>query len=205
MVKNNRLPLEFGAARLLADRFRVFQIHPVGFGASDRPAEYDFGDIGAQLVAVMDREGVDRFVVWGFSQCAAMAAMAARSTKRVVALVAGGFQLLDTPTPGTMRRLEREPRLPWCALTFWRAFSALDWVQELRAMGLPKLLYIGTADPAYPRMHRYAPALRYCGCDILEFEGLDHTTAGLAAQSAGCAGTTGAVADWLAEKLPAGW
>ncbi|HZX07976.1 alpha/beta fold hydrolase, partial [Kribbella sp.] len=66
----------------LAERFRVFQLHPIGFGASDRPDVYDFGSIGEQVLAVLDHEGVDRFSVWGFSQTACMAAMVARSTDR---------------------------------------------------------------------------------------------------------------------------
>lgn len=64
LMRNNRRPLDLPAVAELSRQFRVLQIHPVGFGASDRPDEYDFGSIGDQVLAVCDQEGVDRFAVW---------------------------------------------------------------------------------------------------------------------------------------------
>ncbi|MEV4261085.1 alpha/beta fold hydrolase [Kribbella sp. NPDC049584] len=74
LMKNNRRPLDYPVADMLAQRFRVLQIHPVGFGASDRPDDYDFGSIGDQVLTVLDRDGIDQFAIWGFSQPACMSA-----------------------------------------------------------------------------------------------------------------------------------
>lgn len=205
LVKNNRYPKDFGVVERLVDRFRVIQVHPVGFGASDRPPDYSFGSIDTQVLAVMDREQVDQFVVWGFSQTAAMAAMVARSTPRAVALIAGGMELIGEPTAATMRRLEREPRLPAASLGFWRAYRQIDWHRELKTMTKPKLMYIGTSDPGWPRMRRAEPMLHGCGCDYLQFGDLDHTTAGLSASTEGSHITVTAITNWLEAALPDAW
>ena len=205
VIKNNRRPPDYGAVPLLAHSFSVFQVHPVGFGASDRPGRFEFGDIAQQLLAVMDQEEVGRFVVWGFSQGAAMAVMAARATARAAAVVAGGFPLIGVPTDGVIRRMEREPRIPRASLEFWRAYRRLDWATELRALDCPKLTYIGTEDPARKTMRRVSGVLRYCGCDYVELEGLNHVTGGLGDCSNAGVATTRAVTRWLAETLPGSW
>lgn len=206
MIKNHRRPPDLAPVRMLADRFRVFQVHPIGFGASERPEEYEFGSIGEQVCAVLDHEEVDRFVVWGFSQTACMAALVARSTERAVALIAGGQSLIGIPTDGTMRRLEREPRLPVASLEFWRAYRGYDWHHELRAMTQPKLIYIGTADPGWRTFRKVTPVLRGCGCDCLEFDGLDHQTAGPGDDSElGGKTTAAAIMEWLERHHPNGW
>ncbi|HWD84001.1 MAG TPA: hypothetical protein VG497_34100 [Kribbella sp.] len=179
LLKNNRRPLDYPITEFLGQRFRVFQIHPVGFGATDRPAEYAFGNVGTQVLAVLDREGVDRFGVWGFSQPGCMAAMVARSTDRAAALVMGGMVPIGMLTDGEMRRLEREPRLPRAALEFWRAYRSYDWHHELRCYPGIKVAYMGTADPAIRRFRRLRPVLEGIGVDYLEFDGLNHTSCGL--------------------------
>lgn len=179
LLKNNRRPLDYAISDYLAERFRVFQVHPVGFGASDRPDVYDFGSIGEQVIAVLDREGVERFGVWGFSQTACMAAMVARSTERASALVMGGVPPIGMLTDGEMRRLEREPRLPRPALEFWRAYRSYDWHHELRCYPGRRVAYMGTADPAIRRFRRLRPVLEGIGVTYLEFEGLTHSTCGL--------------------------
>lgn len=205
MIKNNRRPLDFPTATVLSDRFRVLQIHPVGFGASDRPADYAFGSIDAQVLAVLDREGVDRFVVWGFSQPGFMAAMTARATERAAALIIGGGSLIGFPSDAMMRRLEREPRLPRASLEFWRASRRFDWHHELRVLGRPALIYLGTADPAWKRLRRLRPVLRGCGCDVIEFPDLDHQSAGLGGTGVGLRRTVAAITEWLDRRLPSGW
>ncbi|MFC9689549.1 alpha/beta fold hydrolase [Kribbella sp. NPDC056951] len=183
LVKNNRRPREFPAANWLADRFRILEIHPVGFGASDRPTTYDFGSIGDQVLTVLDHEGLDRFAVWGFSQTAAMAAIVARSTPRAHALVMGGLPPIGFPTDGEMRRLEREPRLPRPPLEFWRAYRSFDWHHELRIFAGPKVAYIGTADRSIRPVRRLRPVLEGIGFTYLEFEGLDHAGSALSTDS----------------------
>ncbi|MFF1816087.1 alpha/beta fold hydrolase [Kribbella sp. NPDC058245] len=184
LLKNNRQPRDFPAVSWLADRFRIVEVHPVGFGASDRPTTYDFGSIGAQVLTVLDHEGLDRFAVWGFSQTAAMAAMVARTTARATALVMGGLPPIGFPGDSEMRRLEREPRLPRPPLEFWRAYRAYDWHHELRTFVGTKVVYIGTADQAIRSLRRLRPVLEGIGCRYLEFEGLDHAGSSLGADTA---------------------
>jgi pimeloyl-ACP methyl ester carboxylesterase len=179
LMKNNRRPLDYPVVGPLAERFQVLQIHPVGFGASDRPADYDFGAIGDQVLAVLDHEGIDQFGIWGFSQPACMAAIVARSTDRAAALVMGGVPPIGFPTDGTMHRMEREPRLPRAALEFWRAYRSYDWHHELRSYAGIKVAYLGTEDPAIRRFRRLRPVLEGIEFDYLEFDGLDHSTCGL--------------------------
>ncbi|MEV5967756.1 alpha/beta fold hydrolase [Kribbella sp. NPDC051952] len=179
LLKNNRRPLDFQAAGQLADRFRVLQVHPVGFGASDRPLNYAFGSICEQVLTVLDHEGIDQFAVWGFSQTAAMAAIAATSTGRATALVMGGFAPIGFPSDGEMRRLEREPRLPKPPLEFWRSYRTYDWHHQLRCFAGTKIAYVGTADPAITRMRRLRPVLKGIGFTYLEYEGLDHSASSL--------------------------
>lgn len=205
LIKNDQRPRDFSAVAQLANRFRVVQVHPVGFGASDRPADYAFGSIDDQVLAVMDREQIERFAVWGFSQTACMAALVARSTQRAVALIAGGAELVGVPTDTTMRRLEREPRLPRASLEFWRAYRQFDWHHELKTMTQPKLVYIGTADGGWIRVHRAQPVLTACGCHYVEFDGLDHDSAGLSADTHGLERTVPSITGWLEQQLPPTW
>lgn len=51
LIKNSKHPVDFPVAQLLASQYRTVQIQPVGFGASDRPARYDFGAIDRQVLA----------------------------------------------------------------------------------------------------------------------------------------------------------
>jgi pimeloyl-ACP methyl ester carboxylesterase len=204
LMKNNRRPPDYPVADLLSERFRVLQIHPVGFGASDRPEGYDFGSIGEQVLAVLDHEGIDRFAVWGFSQPAAMSAVAARSTGRAAALVMGGFPPIGSPTDGEMRRMAREPRLPRPPLEFWRHYRSYDWHHELRCFSGAKVVYMGTADPAIRRLRRLRPVLEGIGFAYLEFDGLTHATCGLGDPSASGRRVARAVVDCLVSRAGGG-
>ena len=200
LMKNNRRPLDYPVAELLSQRFRVLQVHPVGFGASDRPDDYDFGSIGDQVLAVLDHEGIDRFAVWGFSQPGCMSAIVARSTDRADALVMGGVTPIGFPTDGEMRRLEREARLPRAALEFWRSYRLYDWHHELRLYPGTKVAYIGTEDPAIRKLRRLRPVLEGIGFTYLEFGGLNHGTCGLGDASSDGRRVARAVVDCLISR-----
>jgi pimeloyl-ACP methyl ester carboxylesterase len=172
-VKQGRYPVESAQLRLLRDHMRVVQIEPLGFGSSQRPAGHPA--IHRQVLDVLDREGIGRFAVWGYSQGAAMAATVAVATDRVTALVAGGFSLLNRPTPARLDRLCENPRVPAAARAFWREFAAHDWWAELAAMSCPVLVYVGGAD------RQFASAVRRTrgwlvdhGTTVWELDGLDH-------------------------------
>src|SRR5262245_31700358 len=75
----------------LADRYTMVQVEPLGFGWSDRPADYPEAGLQEQILAVCDAEGIGDFAVWGYSQGGAMACAIARAaTARARLLVCGG-------------------------------------------------------------------------------------------------------------------
>ena len=74
-------------AQVLSDRWRVIQIQPLRYGYSQRVAGYAGEVLADQVMAVLDHQRVDRFVVWGYSKGGAMAACIARGTPRTVGLV----------------------------------------------------------------------------------------------------------------------
>ncbi|MCV7169469.1 alpha/beta fold hydrolase [Mycobacterium manitobense] len=60
-----------GYMAALAGSRRVINVDPLGHGGSDRPHDpddYRADGVTADLVAVLDAEGVDRATVWGYSR-----------------------------------------------------------------------------------------------------------------------------------------
>jgi len=140
-------------APLLSDRWQVFQVQPLGFGSSDRVPGYAGEALAAQVLAVLDHHGVDRFVVWGYSKGGAMAACIARATPRAAGLVCGAYSLLDHPSDAQMRQMDRRLRPDHPSRTLWAWVRRFDWAEELRTMPGPVLLYWGNED-------RHATGLR---------------------------------------------
>src|SRR5262249_37356451 len=64
----------------LADRYTMVQIEPLGFGRSERPADYPTAGLHEQILTVCDAEGIGEFAVWGYSQGGAMACAIAQAT-----------------------------------------------------------------------------------------------------------------------------
>jgi pimeloyl-ACP methyl ester carboxylesterase len=118
LVKPHRHPRDYPQLRLLAGRYRVIQVEPLGFGASGRPLDYPGAGLHEQVLAVADHEAVDQFALWGYSQGGAMAAAVAQASPRVTALICGGFSLTTEPTAAWMNRMEREQRVPVAARVF---------------------------------------------------------------------------------------
>lgn len=78
----------------LATRYRVLNVDPLGNGLSDKPhatGAYRQHDVAADVVAVLDAEGVSRAVIWGYSRGAGLAiTVGADFPERVAALILGG-------------------------------------------------------------------------------------------------------------------
>jgi pimeloyl-ACP methyl ester carboxylesterase len=204
LVKPHRYPKDYLQLRLLADRYQVIQVEPLGFGASDRPHRLPGAGLHEQVLAVVDREAVDRFVVWGYSQGGAMAAAVARASPRVVAMVAGGFSLATQPTAAWVDRMDRQQRVPNAARTFWRQFKRFDWVAELAAMGCPSLLYVGGEDRVQAGgLRRTRASLADAGAIVVEFDGLDHRTCDR--EPAMSTRIVPTVVDWLNNTVGSSW
>jgi hypothetical protein len=129
-----------------------------------------------------------------------MSAIVARSTDRAAALVMGGVPPIGFPNDATMRRMEREPRLPKPALEFWRSYRSYDWHHELRCYAGTKVAYMGTADPAIRRLRKLRPVLQGIGFSYLEFDGLSHSTCGLGDASSDGQRVAQTVADRLLSR-----
>lgn len=184
----------------LQEQFRVIQVEPLGFGQSDPTPELLPHAIHAEVLAVLDQEGVDRFVPWGFSQGAAMAASVAQAAPaRVAAVVCGGLTPLGRLTDAMLRR-NRDPG----AVAFWLWYRRFDWPLELGTMTCPRLLYAGSEDhPHVDGLRRVRPLLSGRGADFLEFPGLNHHSCGQPRVLA--ATIVPAVLQWLARRVGQTW
>ena len=123
--------IEYGYAAPLARHWRVINIDPLGHGASDTPHDadsYRAAGVTADLVAVLDAEGVDRATVWGYSRGGWLACnLASRYPDRVDRIVVGAYAMhaheeevarLLTPLAQFLREGN------WAAL--WRTFGVTD-------------------------------------------------------------------------------
>ena len=123
--------VDYGYSATLTRHWRVINIDPLGHGASDTPHDadsYAVAGVTADLVAVLDAEGVDRATVWGYSRGGWLACnMASRYPDRVDRIVVGAYAMhaheeeaarLLTPLSGFLRDGD------WAAL--WRAFGVTD-------------------------------------------------------------------------------
>jgi alpha/beta hydrolase family protein len=132
-------------ARLLSDRWQVFQIAPLGYGYSDRVPGYAGERLVEQVLAMLDRHNVDRFVFWGHSIGSAMGLCTARATNRIAGLVCSGFAPRPM-TPGVMRRLDRRLPPDHASRSLWWWYNSFDWSDELSAMSCARLFYWGSED-----------------------------------------------------------
>lgn len=190
-------------ARLLGADYQLFEITPVGYGRSERVPGYAGERLPPQVLAVLDRHGVDRFVVWGYSAGAAMAAGVARSTPRVAGLISGGFAF-DSATPGVRRQLDRRLAPGHPSRYLWTWIAAFDWRAELAALPVPRLLYWGAQDRQMAgRLRSWADHLDLEGIDFVEFAGLDH--GGCGAPEALESVVVPCLDDWFARRLECRW
>ena len=190
--------------RLLSGRWQVFQIAPLGYGSSERVPGYAGKVLPDQILAVLDRHEVDRFVVWGYSIGGAMAACIARATPRAAGLVCGGLSLLDFPTPGIMRQMDRRLRSDHPSRSLWRWLKSFDWSSELSAMSCARLLYWGGEHRQMARrLWRAEDQLAMQDVDCIEFPGLDHSGCNTAQALENP--VVPAVASWMSRRLGPSW
>ena len=186
-------------ARMLSDRWRVVQISPLGYGYSDRVPGYAGEALADQILCVLDRHGVDRFVIWGYSAAAAMAACVARAAPRVAGLVCGGFSP-DFLLAGRVRELDRRLHPDHPSRSLWWWFKEFDWTVEVRAMSCARLFYWGSEDRQMAkRLRRLSEHLMLGDVDFLEFPGFDHAACNTpeALQSP----VVPAIAEWVSQRL----
>ena len=200
VVKPHRGTRVYEFAAVLARRYMVIQIEPLGFGWSDRPEPYPAGGVHEQVHAVTDQEGVDRFAIWGYSAGGAMAMAVTQASTRVLAMVGGGWSPAARPSTAHLQRMDRERRGSAGQRAFWHWYTRFNWMDELAVTQVPRLVHVGTEDG--PRMQgprgipRTRTALMDRGVRVVEFDGLDHATC--MAEPAFSTQVAPAVTDWLA-------
>jgi pimeloyl-ACP methyl ester carboxylesterase len=203
VLRNDRLRRDFAQARLLRGSRRVVEVYPLGYGRSDRPPDHPVETMPDQVHAVADALGVERFVIWGYSQCAAMAACVAQASTRTLALIGGGLSLTNSISPGAVRRMDRVLPAGHASRPFWKWFASFDWGAELATMPFPRLFYAGTEDTYGKKLRRARLQLEATGVDIIEFEGLTHRTC--TDPPADGAIVVPAVTQWLDRRIGSDW
>lgn len=195
--------------QVLSDRWRVFQIQPLGYGYSERVPGYAGEALADQVLAVLDHHRVDRFVVWGYSQGGAMAACVARATPRTAGLVCGAFSILDHPSDAQMRRMDRRLPPDAASRSLWAWVRRFNWAEELRTMPCPSLLYWGSEDRHAKGLRRARALLGgqdlFGGQEVefVEYEGLGHEAGGEPQFLADA--VIPMVVDWTARRLGPTW
>jgi pimeloyl-ACP methyl ester carboxylesterase len=191
-------------AQLLGDVCQVFQIYPLGYGYSERVPGYAGEALADQVLAVLDRHGSERFVVWGYSKGGAMAACIARGTARTAGLVCGAFSLLDRPSDASMRQMDRRLSPDHPSRTLWAWVKRFDWAEELPAMACPALLYWGSEDRRQAAgLRRAQQLLRVNDVEFVEYPGLGHEAGGDPEILADL--VVPAVVEWAARRLGPPW
>jgi pimeloyl-ACP methyl ester carboxylesterase len=189
--------------RVLSSAYRVFEISPLGYGRSDRAAGYAGEALADQVLAVLGRHRVDRFVVWGYSAAGAMALCIGRTTPQAAAIVCGGYSPIGFLTDTVMRRLDRGLRPDHPSRTLWTHVRSIDWQMEISLLRCPALFYWGSNDRQMASGLRIArEQSELCNLDFVEFPALDH-----GAFNEEVTGTLviPAVRLWLGETLGASW
>ena len=87
-----------GYVEALAERYTVITVDPLGLGESSQildPGAYRADLLALDTIAVLDQEGVEQAVLWGYSRGAGLAAdVASLFPGRVASLIAGGATVL---------------------------------------------------------------------------------------------------------------
>jgi pimeloyl-ACP methyl ester carboxylesterase len=89
----------------LATRYRVLNVDPLGNGQSDKPHEasaYRQHDVAADIVAVLEAEGISEAALWGYSRGVGVAITAAAEFPHRIAglILCGGGDFTKDIAPG---------------------------------------------------------------------------------------------------------
>lgn len=122
--------LEFGYVGAFPNAYHVLAIDPLGHGLSDKPRDansYAPADVAADVIAVLDAEGIATANLWGHSRGAAIAVnVAMLFPDRVANVILGGYQFGALPDPGARETVRQ--RVDALRRGDWQAF--FDRVME---------------------------------------------------------------------------
>jgi pimeloyl-ACP methyl ester carboxylesterase len=137
----------------LTDRYRVVVIADVGADTSPAGiASLTADRICADILAVADAAGVDRFAWFGFSFGGVVGLQLASRTSRLSALVCGGWPPLGGQYAETLAYAETEAAqgrvTPF--LTFYRSVRAWPEREAVSKFTCPRMVFAGNADEFTP-------------------------------------------------------
>jgi pimeloyl-ACP methyl ester carboxylesterase len=176
--------LDRGYVERLQDRFRLLVPDLLGHGDSDKPSEaaaYGNPNIAADVLAILDAEGVGAAHVWGYSWGAIIAEhLAATAPSRVASLILGGFPLgLDAD-----QRAAMEPPVGERPATIEEVFA--DWPPQVAELYIARNDF-GAIQAVQETIYKFATTvsdLQAVPHPTLAYYGADDTFLGLAVQQA---------------------
>jgi pimeloyl-ACP methyl ester carboxylesterase len=210
----------FGYVRALSEMHRVVSVDPLGHGRSDKPHDpdaYAAAGVTADLLAVLDAEGLDQATVWGYSRGGWITyRFAAECPERVHRILVGGFasHAHEAELPMQSAWIEHLGRCDWAS--FWQTFGIEDHPPmalieqandplaiaaavagsqrptrhvDLAAIRCPSFHYVGDLDPIATHVRADAQAL---AAPVEVFAQATHLTA-----FANAAPALNAVSTWL--------
>ena len=148
-----------GYLNRLTDRYRVLRVDYPSIGGSRdiAPDALTADRVCADLLAVATAAGFDRFAYWGYSWGAAAGLQLATRSKRLTALVLGGWPPLGAPYQGILQatRLKQPNPEPSSLKVLrskeqyrqWETYyaSMLDWpeAEAVARIGCPRMVHFG--------------------------------------------------------------
>jgi pimeloyl-ACP methyl ester carboxylesterase len=143
----------------LTDRYRVLLVDYPSIGGSQdiAPTELTADRVCADLLAVASAAGFDRFAYWGYSWGAAVGLQLAARTRRLSALVLGGWPPLGAPYAGILqatllKQANPEPSslkvlrskaqyAQWA--TYYSSMTSWPEAASVARIQVPKLVFFG--------------------------------------------------------------
>ena len=163
--------VDAGYVAALEPGYRVIRVDTLGHGRSDKPHEpepYRHANLIQDLVAVLDAEGVDRALCWGYSMGGTLVHDLAHAyPERVGAIVLGDALNVPAPFRGRLSHIEIAPMIgsEEGLVALWEALGYSDPDEVAAGLAMNDVealscLYEGIGDaPAYDRVD--APVLAY--------------------------------------------
>ncbi|MFM8511792.1 MAG: alpha/beta fold hydrolase [Limnohabitans sp.] len=192
-------PVLDGYLSRLTDRYRVLLLDYPSIGNSRdiAPAELTADRVCADLLAVADAAGFDRFAYWGYSWSGNVGLQLACRTNRLSALVIGGWpalgapyeellaaaiRKLPNPEPSSLKVLRNpEQYAQWVhygrSLDGWPEREAISQIRcpRLNIFGLDgDLVEAGIPVPIATRIRTHQQELQEMGWQVLGIEGHGH-------------------------------
>ncbi len=138
----------------LADRYRVVVIDDafVTDNSPENIASFTADRVCADILAVADAAGVDRFAWCGFSFGSVAGLQLASRTNRLSALVCGGWPPLGGQYAETLSYVEEEAAQGRItpAVTFYRSVQSWPEHDAVSKITCPRMAYAGTEDEFMP-------------------------------------------------------